>query len=189
MKDNPNNEPAIGLILRNNLSLCKMVFKHLELKCENSDLTEFYKAVFGENLKRTIKFLKKNHSNEDLQPIIDDIKNSFPFLIQETGLNLDTIESEIFRFSYKLPANYESLDNLYIAYSKYEHFGLNTLILQENNSTSDIFERIKIAIHYSLQGILSCLSMLGILDEELMNLNNELRKSTDACKEMRADKR
>ncbi|MES2588342.1 MAG: hypothetical protein V4622_05125, partial [Bacteroidota bacterium] len=67
----------------------------------------------------------------------------------------------------------KNLSNLFVAFSKYEHFGLNTVILQNQNE-NDKFERIRIAIHYSLQGILICLNFLEITNERLQEINTNL---------------
>lgn len=171
--NNPNVEPAIGLILRNNLSLCKIVFKHSEVKNTQSDLDKFYKTVFGENIQKSIKYIRKHHSSEELQPFLDSIKGKYAFILKEADVDIDNIENEKFDPNINLTKKFESLENLFIAYSKYEHFGLNTLILQENNEI-EILERIEIAVHYSLQGILICLLMLQIVDEELINKNIEI---------------
>lgn len=172
--NNRKVEPAIGLILRNNLSLCKIVFKHSEIKNnQSSELKQFYKTIFGENIQKTIKHIKKcPHKKKELQSSIENIKNSYPFILMETGIDLDEIEKESFE-PIKFPNGFESLENLFIAFSKYEHFGLNTLILQDNKEV-DILERIEIAVHYSLQGIITRLLMLQIVDNELIDKNREL---------------
>jgi hypothetical protein len=63
-ENNPNIEPSIGLILRNNLNLCKIVFKHSEIQDSNNDIFEFYKNIFGENLQKSIKHIKKKEANQ-----------------------------------------------------------------------------------------------------------------------------
>lgn len=173
IQSNLNVEPAIGLILRNNLSLCKIVFKHSEIQDSNSDFTEFYKFVFGENIQKTIKYIKKNHTQKEIQPSLDNIKKEYTFILKKTGIDIDNIENEKFHSSIKLSSKFDTLENLFAAYSKYEHFGLNTLILQGNNEIDEKLERINIAVHYSLQGILICLSMLQIIDDDLMRINKE----------------
>ncbi len=178
--DNPNIEPSIGLILRNNLSLCKIVFKHSELIDNNVNLDNFYRTVFGENIQRTIKYVKRNHTQEELQPYLEVIKKNNAFLLNRTGLDIYNIENEKFDLKFNLSEKFNSLENLFIAFSKYEHFGLNTIILQGNSEWENKLERIKIAIHYSLQGIMTCLIMLEVVDDDLMQLNSRLAKKTNA---------
>lgn len=178
--DNPNIEPSIGLILRNNLSLCKIVFKHSELIDNNANLDNFYRTVFGENIQRTIKYVKRNHTQEELQPYLEVIKKNNAFLLNRTGLDIDNIENEKFDLKFNLSEKFNSLENLFILFSKYEHFGLNTIILQGNNEWENKLERIKISIHYSLQGIMICLLMLEVVDDELIQLNSRLAKKTNA---------
>lgn len=170
--DQKDIEHSIGLILRNNLSLCKIVFRHNELKCDNNaKLDIFYKTVFGENINRSINYVKKYHTNKELQTCINNIKKNYPFLLSEIGLDLNNIGQ--FKFDEKIikPEKCPNLENLFNAYSKYEHFGLNTLILQSDNESEEQLARIKISIHYSLQGVILCLSMLNKTNQELMIIN------------------
>lgn len=175
--ENSNVEPSIGLILRNNLNLCKIVFKHLELQENGNNLKEFYKSVFGENIKKTVKDLKcKGYTDEEIQPLLANIKNNYAFLLNETGISLDNIETENFNCNMHLSQSFKDIESIFDAYSKYEHFGLNTLILQANTNEDEQLSRIKLSIHYSLKGILKCLTMLQIVDEELNKVNNEMVK-------------
>jgi hypothetical protein len=177
---NPDVEPSIGLIMRNNLSLCKIIFKQKELIDRNENLETFYKVVFGENIQRTIKQIKKHHTQKEIQPHLDIIKKKFAFLLKETKIDIDNIENEKLEFKLNLTEKFSSLENLFMALSKYEHFGLNTIILQGNDEWNEKLERFEISVHYSLQGILICLLTLEIIDNELIQLYDELAKNTNA---------
>jgi len=176
IEENPNIEPSIGLILRNNLNLCKIVFKYSELSDNKENHSKFLGRIFGENIQQTLKRLQKQNSIKEIEPFLENIKKKYSFILNKTGITLENIENTRFDYNLNLSSQFESLENLIQAFSKYEHFGLNTLILQDSNNFEEIFSRINISIHYSLQGILICLVMLDITDDELMLINKSLAK-------------
>ncbi len=164
----PILEPSIGLILRNNLSLCKIIFKHSEIRLKNDDISLFYKSIFGDNLKWTITYLKKSCNGEDLETNLEIVQRNYYYLLKQIGIDIFNIENENFSYNMSLPPQYDGLEALFRAYSKYEHFGLNTLILQDNRDFYGKFERIEKSINFSLRGIIFCLILLKIKDIELI---------------------
>ncbi len=172
---NPGIEHSIGLVLRNNLSLCKIVFKQVEIKDNTPEkLKKFYQAIFGENIQRTIKEVKKNYTQSEYKPSIKNISKNYSFLLRKLDIDINKIEDYKFNSNLKLSNKFDSLEKLHDAYSKYEHFGLNTLILQSDNNENEILDRINIAVHYSLQGVLTCLLLLDIVDKELLEILKKL---------------
>lgn len=169
----PAIENAIGLILRSNLYDCQQIvyLEHLKQN-DNIKYEKAVKAIFAENLQHTIKILKKTTIKKTLSEGINHLKKNNKAILEFIGIDIDTIEKEDFGLKILLPKKFESLTNLYYTYSKYEHFGLNTIIINQNEE--DIIERLEIGIHYSLQAILTAFLSLNIRVDELLELNEVL---------------
>lgn len=173
---NPGIENSIGLILRSNLNDCRSIFNLFAFIEDKENEQKALKTIFGESLKKTINILrKKGYSEKDFSQSIQIIKNRYKSIILLSELDIDNIGNETF-CNLKLENVPSNLENLYLVYSKYEHFGINTLILQRDNDLREILNRIEIAIHYSIQGIIISLSYLNIQDNSLNKKNIELSK-------------
>lgn len=171
-------EHSIGIILRNNLSLCRIIFKFSELiqEKDSEKLKIFYRFIFLENIKQSINYIKKTCSEKEYKSKIDKIEKEYAFLFKELDIKISEVneKDKVGTLNLNLSnQKLKSLETLFIYYSKYEHFGLNTLTLQSlQHDIHQIFEPINNSVYYSLRGIIICLCIFGIEDVELSAISN-----------------
>jgi len=156
IENNPYVENAIGLILRSNLNDYLTIIYLTNILLENED--RFKKELIKYH-KDNVYYLKRHattakeegYLNESqYEELITNFTKNYKILLDKLNTVFTNLSNPRFKCEI-LPNHFDAYD-LYIYFSKYEHFGFITYFMQRQKISSD-FDSIKKGIRYSLVGL------------------------------------
>ena len=177
-KDVPHVETSIGLIMRASL-LDYMTTAYLstymaDAKPDDAPSQEKFKKEFdsmiADQVRHTISYAKLALSighikKPDYKKVIEGLFHSYHFVFADTAIEYDTPEKKLISshtisptalykriHSHPLTNKYAGVYDLYIYYSKYEHFGIMTHFLQRRGEDLNL-DTILAGIKYMIRGM------------------------------------
>jgi hypothetical protein len=198
-KRKPNVETAIGLIIRASLldfiTITYLSSYNGDIKPGNTkaqqEFDKEFDSLVSDQIHNTIKYLElmkkqKQVSKEDFELTIQNLYHTYNFLFN--GLDLSnpssTLKTESFKSTKKmfirinnhpLTKKMSMVYDLYIYYSKYEHFGIMTHFMQRENINQDL-DRIVWSVRYIVRGMGATLAYLNYPVDKLKIEKDELAK-------------
>lgn len=205
IKEHPYIETSIGLTIRTTL-LDFMVITYLIsyqadiVPDDNLDKKNIFEKEFNsvitDQIYNSIKYVKTAKdcgflTADSYKTTIDNLMYTYRFLFKDDIPDYEKPESKLISSVFKSPKqyfirihnhpivkDYSMVYDLYIYYSKYDHFGIMTHFMQREDINKDV-ERIIGSLKYMIRGFAGCLVLLSNPGDKLKKEKTDLRSLQD----------
>jgi hypothetical protein len=199
-KDKPYIETSIGLIIRASLldymtmAYMSTFFSDIKSKDDTEGEIKFqekFNALICDQIHNTFKYLKLTKSSnlisqEDYNSAIENCYKNYHFAFIDDQVDYDHPEQKLICTKFVSPRDmftrihnhpltkkYSKVYDLYIYYSKYEHYGIMTHFMQ-NQGFDNNFSRIILSIKYIIRGIGATFAFLDNPKDKLIEEKKQL---------------